>query len=163
MRQHIFRLNRAEIRMRDRQTLLHAVCGSEDAFAVEDEPGLAVPCIPAIRLLIECGASLNSRDIRGNTPLHIIATHRNGSVASEVIFLLLGAGAHVDCVNVFGNAPIDIAYTDAACQIFQSQIPLTLRCMAAKAVMDYNIQFENQIPKTLIDFVYWHGIRNKRS
>ncbi|GLH16560.1 Protein fem-1 homolog B [Gryllus bimaculatus] len=155
-------LNKIEIRLQNGLTLLH-LCVNEDANVDENgnELGFTFPCASAARLLIECGADVNAMDIKRDTPLHIIAAHRNGYVASSIISLLINAGAHVDVVNVLGETPFDIAYTDLALDILQSQIPLSLKCLAAKVVMDYDIAYENEVPRTLIEFIELHGMNIK--
>ncbi|GLH16089.1 Protein fem-1 homolog B, partial [Gryllus bimaculatus] len=153
----IYQLNKADIRAQNGLTLLH-MCVYVDEY---DDLDNVFPCAAVTRLLIECGADVNSVDIKGDTPLHIIAAHRNGHVASSIISLLIDSGAHVDVTNVFGETPFDTAYTDSALEMLQTQTPLSLKCLAAKAVMDYNIPFEDHVPRTLIQFINLHGMSMK--
>jgi ankyrin repeat protein len=57
-------------------------------------------------LLIEQGASVNSSDWFGNTPLHA------GIHYPEVVQLLLDSGARVNARNAFGNTPLHLAVND---------------------------------------------------
>ncbi|RYG40047.1 ankyrin repeat domain-containing protein, partial [archaeon] len=54
---------------------------------------------PAVTRLLAEGANINTRDDRGNTPLHEASFHGQQGVVER----LLSAGAHTDVMNKLGN------------------------------------------------------------
>ena len=60
-------------------------------------PICVFPSVPAISLLLECGADPNAVDSEGNTALHTAALNKPAKPA--VIQALLDHGAHFDRVN----------------------------------------------------------------
>ena len=75
---------------------LHLAC-ARDSSSVGRYPICVFPSVPAISLLLECGADPNSKDVEGNTALHTAALNKPAKPA--VIQTLLDHGAHFDSVN----------------------------------------------------------------
>jgi ankyrin repeat protein len=58
-----------------------------------------------VRLLLSRGANIHDRDIRGNTPLHLLALCPGPSCV-EVACILLEYGADVNALDVIGGTPL---------------------------------------------------------
>jgi ankyrin repeat protein len=58
--------------------------------------------VPRVQALLEQGASVNSRDRNGDTPLNLAAAKGN----AEMVAVLLKAGADVNLANVAGVTPL---------------------------------------------------------
>jgi len=57
-----------------------------------------------IRLLLEVGADVTVKNDEGNSPLHLVSTHRFPSAAD----LLFAYGAQPDQRNLKGETPLDV-------------------------------------------------------
>lgn len=118
-----------------------------------DDNQLIFPSMPVIELLLECGAPVNARNESKSTPLHVAANPYN--FYSPLVKLLLDHGAHIDQPNRARDCPlILIAFnpTNTICLISYS----SLKCLAATAVVQYQIPYQGQIPATLETFVNFH-------
>jgi uncharacterized protein len=58
-----------------------------------------------IKRLIEWGVDVKGEDAYGNTPLHYTARVKNGD-ATQIITLLVGAGADINVLNRDGRSPL---------------------------------------------------------
>lgn len=66
-------------------------------------------------MLIQCGADVNAMDSERNTPLHIIVGYHKSisdfATLRSIIVDLTKAGAHIDCVNIRGQTPLNSSAT----------------------------------------------------
>ncbi|KAF2904721.1 hypothetical protein ILUMI_01458 [Ignelater luminosus] len=158
----IFSLNQLNIALRDGQTLLHLSCNAEtpvDDFHTNDV--CKFPCAETAKLLIQCGADVNAMDIERNTPLHVIVHYHKPfsdfATLHSIIVDLTEAGAHIDCVNIRGETPLDSSATGVAEIILKTQAKLSLKCIAAKAVKAFNLTYQGHVPHALEAFIELHG------
>ncbi|XP_014665735.1 PREDICTED: putative ankyrin repeat protein RF_0381 [Priapulus caudatus] len=119
---------------------------------------------------------VNTRDSRGNTPLHsfctamlaceddVYARQREGCV-QIVHALLFNHGAHVDVVNALGETPYKLwrrIYPTRFRGIVESNDEIhgrmsaqyhSLKCHCARLIVRHSIAYENRLPSSLIEFV----------
>ncbi|KAK8750217.1 hypothetical protein OTU49_015314, partial [Cherax quadricarinatus] len=119
------------------------------------------PCATTTKLLIACGADVNSMDKNRNTPLHLIVPYQKPIsdflTLHNIIMALIENGAHMDTVNQMGATPFDSATTGVAEIILRTQKKLSLKCLAAKAVKINGILYKGQVPRHLEAFIELHG------
>ncbi|XP_065334443.1 protein fem-1 homolog B isoform X2 [Cloeon dipterum] len=158
----VFQLNKLKITLRDGQTLLHLAVNAEtpvDDFHTNDI--CKFPNAETAAMLIECGADVNKMDNARNTPLHLIVGYQKPIsdflTLHSIIVGLTEAGAHQDTVNEKGETPFDAATTGVAEIILRAQSKLSLKCIAAKAVKAYNLDYRGRVPKCLEGFIELHG------
>ncbi|CAF3765502.1 unnamed protein product [Rotaria sordida] len=113
------------------------------------------PCLITTRILLQCGAAVNAYDTIRNTPLHIIASSKS-AYNKCVLNLLCDAGAHLDCVNAFGQTPIDLATISDIKQLLKSRMKISLKCLCAQLIRKKNVPFHDKIAVSLINFVEKH-------
>ncbi|CAF0885089.1 unnamed protein product [Rotaria sordida] len=113
------------------------------------------PCLITTRILLQCGAAVNAYDTIRNTPLHIIASSKS-AYNKCVLNLLCDAGAHLDCVNAFGETPIDLATISDIKQLLKSRMKISLKCLCAQLIRKKNVPFHDKIAVSLINFVEKH-------
>jgi len=133
-------------------TPLHLAC-SRDSSSVGRYPICMFPSIPAVTLLLECGADPNSRDNDGNTPLHVSIT--NKPVKPVVIKTLLDHGAHFDLVNNNKRTFDSLLKGQPLHEIVNPVRHTTLSCLAARVVRKHELPLD-QLPVTLQQFVVKH-------
>jgi ankyrin repeat protein len=63
--------------------------------------------VECVKLCLEMGANVNSRDINEDTALPFACAKLNGN--ADVARILLDAGAFVDCTSIFGRTPLYFA------------------------------------------------------
>ena len=66
-------------------------------------------------MLLEAGAEVDSRDIRGYTPLHVAA--KTGNDANALILLDYGADCNANGINTYRKTPLHRARTPKMVQI----------------------------------------------
>ena len=116
------------------------------------------------KTFIDCGADINALDNNKNTPLHILAKSHSGTgmiayrYLQESLTLLLENGAHIDSVNATGKTAMDIATTKDARTVIRKymEIPVQLRCLAAKTIKGHGVQYQGILPSSLQNFVELH-------
>lgn len=160
--QTVYGLVRVQARTRSGQTLLHLAVNPEtpvDDFHTNHI--CRFPCATTTKLLIACGADVNSMDNNRNTPLHLIVPYQKPIsdflTLHNIIMALIENGAHMDTVNQMGATPFDSATTGVAEIILRTQKKLSLKCLAAKVVKIHGIPFKGQVPHHLEAFIELHG------
>ncbi|XP_013884774.1 protein fem-1 homolog B [Austrofundulus limnaeus] len=158
---HIYDLIQLDPRTREGSTLLHLAISSStpvDDFHTNDV--CSFPNAQVTKLLLDCGAQVNAVDHEGNTPLHVIVQY-NRPISDfltlhAIIINLVEAGAHTDMANKQKKTPLDKSTTGVSEILLKTQMKMSLKCMAARAVRQHQITYRNQIPKTLEEFVEFH-------
>ena len=122
------------------------------------------PNTQVTRLLLHYGhqwINLDAVDrVRGDTALHRIASSLTGINAIEIIELLINSGAHTDCVNNYGETPVDAAVVAEIRTLLQSiHRPPRLKCLCACLIVDQQLNYDSVWPvgTALNQFVVLHG------
>ncbi|KAM4734627.1 protein fem-1 homolog B [Anableps anableps] len=158
---HIYDLIQLDPRTREGSSLLHLAISSStpvDDFHTNDV--CSFPNAKVTKLLLDCGAQVNAVDHEGNTPLHVIVQY-NRPISDfltlhAIIINLVEAGAHTDMTNKQKKTPLDKSTTGVSEILLKTQMKMSLKCLAARAVRQHHITYRNQIPKTLEEFVEFH-------
>lgn len=158
---HIYNLIQLDPRSREGASLLHLAISSStpvDDFHTNDV--CSFPSAQVTKLLLDCGAQVNAVDHEGNTPLHVIVQY-NRPISDfltlhAIIINLVEAGAHTDMTNKQKKTPLDKSTTGVSEILLKTQMKMSLKCLAARAVRQHQITYRNQIPKTLEEFVEFH-------
>ena len=134
-------------------SLLHFACSAELATdgnnARRDSPLLGV-----VKLLIEVDADMDCRDAAGNTPLHVAALAR--PCYGSTINTLLQADAHIDYTNHDDKSPHELVPPHTACHLRTPVKFQTLQCLAARAIRQHNLVYENVLCPEVAKFVKAH-------
>ena len=164
-----FQLNRAvydfiqtKPEIRNGYTPLHICCDSQsNNNTINMKNEVLFPNVRLCKVLVACGASVNAQDVNNETPLHVVAKCNNfdSNFLSEIILCLLENGAHMDACNKDGQTAVDASTNCIAASIIKTQIHLSLlslKCLSARAVRKYKMEFEGIIPDYLKEFVELH-------
>lgn len=158
---HIYDLIQLDPRSREGSSLLHLAISSStpvDDFHTNDV--CSFPSAQVTKLLLDCGAQVNAVDHEGNTPLHVIVQYNRPisdfQTLHAIIISLVEAGAHTDMTNKQNKTPLDKSTTGVSEILLKTQMKMSLKCLAARAVRHHQITYRNQIPKTLEEFVEFH-------
>ncbi|XP_056138211.1 protein fem-1 homolog B isoform X1 [Lampris incognitus] len=157
----IYNLIQLDPRSREGSSLLHLAISSStpvDDFHTNDV--CSFPNAQVTKLLLDCGAQVNAIDHEGNSPLHVIVQY-NRPISDfltlhAIIISLVEAGAHTDMTNKQKKTPLDKSTTGVSEILLKTQMKMSLKCLAARAVRQHQITYRNQIPKTLEEFVEFH-------
>ncbi|XP_051978498.1 protein fem-1 homolog B-like [Xyrauchen texanus] len=157
----IYDLIQLDPRSREGSSLLHLAASSStpvDDFHTNDV--CSFPNAQVTKLLIDCGAQVNAVDHDGNSPLHLIVQY-NRPISDfltlhAIIISLVEAGAHTDMTNKQKKTPLDKSTTGVSEILLKTQMKMSLKCLAARAVQQHQILYRNQIPKNLEEFVEFH-------
>ena len=157
----IYNLIQLDPRSRLGSSLLHLAISSNtpvDDFHTNDV--CSFPNAQVTKLLLDCGAQVNAVDNEGNSPLHIIVQY-NRPISDfltlhAIIISLVEAGAHTDMTNKQKKTPLDKSTTGVSEILLKTQMKMSLKCLAARAVRQHHITFHNQIPRSLEEFVEFH-------
>ncbi|CDQ58516.1 protein fem-1 homolog B [Oncorhynchus mykiss] len=157
----IYNLIQLDPRSREGSSLLHLAISSStpvDDFHTNDV--CTFPNAQVTKLLLDCGAQVNAVDHEGNSPLHIIVQY-NRPISDfltlhAIIISLVEAGAHTDMTNKQKKTPLDKSTTGVSEILLKTQMKMSLKCLASRAVRQHQITYRNQIPKTLEEFVEFH-------
>ncbi|XP_077425034.1 protein fem-1 homolog B [Vanacampus margaritifer] len=158
---HVYDVLRLDPRARDGATLLHLAISSStpvDDFHTSDVCGF--PNAQVTKLLLDCGARVDAVDHEGNTPLHVIVQY-NRPISDfltlhAIIISLVEAGAHTDRTNKQKKTPLDKSTTGVSEILLKTQMKMSLKCLAARAVRRHRVPYRHQIPASLEEFVDFH-------
>lgn len=119
------------------------------------------PDVSVLEFLLQCGASLNCVDFQGDTPLH--HSLDCARPCREVVLVLLENGADVDVINRQGLTPYKLLNSAPHLHINPFDY-LSLKCVAASAIVKLEVPFRGELPKLLETFVEMHYVpRVKRN
>ena len=76
-------------------------------------------------------------------------------VLFQVVELLLHNGGHIDAKNRAWQRPVDSLRAAPDCKINPLHF-LTLKCLAARAVVEHGIDYTHQVPVMLEEFIQAH-------
>jgi len=117
-----------------------------------------------IRLLVNFGADVNSRDYDGNGVLHYLALQSNGEIRDTTARLLLELGAHLDLADIDGKTAADywLEKNKPKTKLdlpdwLQEGVPM-LKCLLSRVIRRHRIPYkeDNILPVVLVPFVSWH-------
>ena len=168
-KQIVYRLVRCQLRNKKGQTLLHLSvlqCTSHieaNFFGETDLFFLPFPNIAVVELLLECGANVSAVDNKRNTTLHLcsealrnLELEQHHDMLKRIAVLLLNSSAHVDMVNIFGERAAD-GITFSLMEMNMMNF-VTLKCLAANAVVKHKIDHAGNVNGSLESFVQMHEI-----
>ena len=127
-------------------SLLHRAAGS-----TETEPWGSVELI---RLLLESGADINSKDYFRRTPLMYALMYIPDDRIEEILEVFLEYNCHFDCRDYEGFSAMD--FTRWASLSFASRSPRCLQCLAVEAILDNEIEYKDFLSEGLEVFVDLH-------
>lgn len=111
------------------------------------------------RLLIDCGADVNSVNIDGDTPMHILVKNLLTTNLFKIIDLLCDAGAHLDYVNKERKSPLEsiAAYRVKLIERLKQKMNVVpLKCLCAQRIRREQIVYENLLSNSLVNFLQKH-------
>jgi len=122
-------------------------------FEEGGQSGNLFPSLHVVRLLIECGARLNATNVFESTPLHTASSGQN--FKQEVVETLLRNGAHIDVKDAGGVRPSKILAANPASSVSIQRF-LSLKCLCAQKISDYDLSFKGEVPEVLETFIEAH-------
>uniref|UniRef100_T1K5W7 SOCS box domain-containing protein n=2 Tax=Tetranychus urticae TaxID=32264 RepID=T1K5W7_TETUR len=153
MRRAIASLIRIDPRDSNDNSLLHLVVSKNNKL---EQSYIHIthifPNADVTQLLLECGAPVDAVNNEQCTPLHVacLRFHYN----REVRDVLLEFGAHLDRANTRGTRPFrQLEHVDPT---FNHLPYISLRCLAARAVIGYKIPYQGIVPRMLEEFLEIH-------
>ena len=128
-------------------------CASSTLYFFQDE---ILPDVQILQLLLQCGGFVNCQDtVCGDTPLHFSLDCLNPH--ADIIQLLLDYQAHLDIHNQYGVTPFNLLLKRPVVRVNKLHY-ITLKCLAARTIMVHSIPYKGHIPRSLEDFIPWHGV-----
>ena len=106
---------------------------------------------PVCRTPVACRANVNAQKVDNNTPLHMITecADTDCDILREITMRLIENSAHLDACDKDGETAVDVAATDIAKGITKSNMKLSLKCLAARAVRRHEVEYQEIIPISL--------------
>ncbi|KAF5269721.1 hypothetical protein FQA39_LY08644 [Lamprigera yunnana] len=121
-------------------------------YFIDEEPIAIFPQLDVIKLLLDCGFDVNSRNSTNSTPLHVATSYNYNP---WLIKLLLHYGGHIDALNCLGERPADILTINPLHGVYILDY-ISLKCLCATVIRKYKIQYKNEVPKFLEDLIQQH-------
>lgn len=138
-------------------TLLHLVVSKTNTMKsntfIEDPHTLIFPDANVCKLLLECDFNVDAINNNASTPLHVASTRSNYN--PDVISHLLNYGGHIDRRNYTGNQPFKQLASINECTINSLQF-ISLKCLAARKIVECKIPYIGEVPLTLEEFINIH-------
>lgn len=138
------------------KSLLHLAVDKKTS-SVAEEFYSHFPSVHVVRVLLECGADVNAVDADGNTPLHVCGQQLVDGSRPELetmVQCLLDNGAHADAANKKRQlASTEIGHLWPKWNMLEH---VTLKCLAARAVKEFGIPYEDEIPQSLVPYLQMH-------
>ncbi|CAF3480721.1 unnamed protein product [Rotaria sp. Silwood1] len=154
------------------QTILHLCVDSGTSHNInyrlaDIRPLIVFPNLSTTRLLLTYGKQWIDLDaintIGCDTALHVISRCSKRDTNTNpvaIVELLINAGAHVDCVNQYGETPLSVAIRNEIKDFLRlKQIPSSLKCLCARLIAKHQLAYECLWPTQtpLNTFVLLHG------
>ena len=110
--------------------------------------------VELLRVLLESGAQINSKDYIRRTPVMYALKHVPDDILIDVLALFSEYEFHPDCRNNEDFTAMDSKYWGRSW--INRNTPLSLKCLATGVILDKGINYERYLPKILKDFVNLH-------
>ena len=133
--QVIKHLVKSDPRTVNKQSLLHRVIKLSDK---ETWCSLEL-----IRVLVESGADINSKDYFRRTPVMYNLEYTPDAAVDEILEYLKEHGAHVDCRNSEGYSALDV--TPWVNRVIIPKNTRSLVCLATEVILDNQIPYEEDL------------------
>lgn len=159
LRKKIHRLvNDMDPRTTTRESLLHLAVSKSNSlkaqnFFEDGSIGNLFPSFSVAKLLLECGARVNSTNNLESTPLHTASTISN--FKQDIVELLLQNGAHIDVKNIQNVRPSDLLAHNPNSSVSFTRF-LSLKCLCAQVISKHNLSFKGEVPEVLETFIDAH-------
>ena len=161
-KQVVYHLIRCQPKTDKGQTLLH-ISVEQSMLKFDRDFHWQLSSIAVVELLLECGAKVNAVDDEHNTALHLcskaiqnLEMKQQHDLITRITALLLTHGAHADMVNHSGDSAIN-GLTSSLIEMNIHDF-LSLKCLAAIAVVKCKTPYVRHLPAELKSFVQMHGI-----
>lgn len=154
----IRKLFQIDLKHCDRKTIFHFAVEPIDPnlyYGGNDYPGLPHPSPYVLKMLAQNGASINSKDIYGNTPLNsYLQLTPKEKQDKMIVDLMLELGAHADIVNEDGQSAITFLKESkiSICEV----MACSLKCISTHAILKHDIKYHGHIPNELAKFIEMH-------
>ncbi|XP_052391791.1 protein fem-1 homolog A-like [Carassius gibelio] len=148
----VYRLLKLSPRARSGYTPLHMAV-DKDTTSVGRYPVGRFPSLCVARLLLECGADVDSRDCENNTPLHVAAA--NG--CPEIMAALIRAGAHFDATNAQHKTAYELLDEQSSGRHALHPLSyVTLQCLAARTILTHRLPYKGLTTEQMEAFIELH-------
>ena len=116
--------------------------------------------------LLKCGADVNEKNTDQETALHYVVKKWRlfydsmQQLTCRLARMFLEAGAHVDARNGRNETPLDVVRSEDVKAVLLEYLPLSLKCLAASAVVQNGIAYQGVVPSAVEKFIRIHEFRH---